>query len=69
MKQALRAMIASKKAIAMIAGLLVALGAKIGLDLPVGDVTAILSPILVYIAGQGIADHGKERAKLENASE
>ena len=49
----------------MIVGLLVGLGGKYGLDLPPEELTAILSPVLAYILGQGIADVGKEKARIE----
>ncbi len=65
MKQALKDMLGSKKATAMIVGLLVGLGGKYGLDLPPEELTAILSPVLAYILGQGIADVGKEKARIE----
>ena len=65
MKQALKDMLGSKKATAMIVGILVGLGGKYGLDLPPEELTAILSPVLAYILGQGIADVGKEKARIE----
>ena len=49
MKQALKDMLGSKKATAMIVGLVVGLGGKYGLDLPPEELTAILSPVLAYI--------------------
>ena len=63
--QALKDMLSSKKAIAMIVGLLVSIGGKYGLEIPTEELTAVLSPLLVYIAGQGIADIGKEKARIE----
>jgi hypothetical protein len=56
----------SKKFQASVVGLIVALTGKIGLDLDEAALLTILSPILAYIAGQGLADIGKERAKIEN---
>ena len=61
----LKEMLGSKKAIAMIAGLIVSFAGKYGLELEVEDLTAVLSPILAYILGQSLADVGKERAKIE----
>ena len=61
----LRDMLGSKKAIAMIVGLVVSCVGKYGLDLPTEELTAVLSPILAYILGQGVADVGKEKARLE----
>ena len=60
----LKDMLGSKKAVAMIAGLIVSVAGKYGLELPIEELTALLSPILAYIVGQGLADVGKERAKL-----
>lgn len=56
----------SKKFKAAIVGLVVALAGKVGLDLDEAALLTILSPILAYIAGQGLADIGKEKAKIEN---
>ena len=67
MKQLLVSIFTSKKFIAMLAGLILAAAAKIGLNLDEAALVTLLSPILAYIIGQGIADHGKERAKVENA--
>ena len=69
MLQALKGMLGSKKAIAMVVGLLVSIGGKYGLEIPTQELTAVLSPLLVYIAGQGIADIGKEKARIENGGQ
>lgn len=58
-------MLTSKKFIASVAGVIVAATARIGLELPVEDVAAILAPIIAYIVGQGWADTGKEAVKEE----
>ena len=55
----------SKKFQAALAGVIVALAADQSLDLDTEQILLILSPILTYIAGQGLADIGKERAKIE----
>lgn len=57
LKQALT----SKKFIAAIAGVIVALVARVGIDLDTEATATILSPIVAYIVGQGIADFGKHR--------
>ena len=62
MGKAIKDMFGSKKAIAMIVGLIVSIAGKVGLDLPTEDLTAVLSPVLAYILGQGVADVGKEKA-------
>jgi hypothetical protein len=55
-------MLQSKKFIAALVALLVALGAKAGLKLDTDLVMMLVSPLWLYILGQGIADHGKEAA-------
>ena len=68
MKNAIKDMLESKKAVAMIAGLVVSFAAKYGLELPTAELTAVLSPVLAYILGQGVADAGKEKAKIETVA-
>ena len=65
MTQAIKDMLGSKKAIAMIVGLVVSFAAKYGLQLPTEELAAVLSPVLAYILGQGVADVGKEKARIE----
>ena len=65
MLSAIKGMLESKKAVAMVGGVLVGLAGKVGLNLPTEELTAVLSPILAYILGQGVADAGKEKALVE----
>ncbi len=60
------AILKSKKFQAAVVGLVVAIAGNVGLDLDEVALMTILSPILAYIAGQGLADIGKEKAKIEN---
>lgn len=53
----------SKKFWVALIGLVVAVAGEVGLDLSVDEIMAVLSPILAYILGQGLADFGKEAAK------
>ena len=67
MNKALASLITSKKFIVMLAGVIVAFVAEVT---PIGNldetaVATILAPIMAYIVGQGIADTGKEKAKVE----
>lgn len=55
----------SKKFQAAVVGIIVALAGKVSLDLDEGALLTILSPILIYIAGQGLADIGKSKAEIE----
>ena len=63
MWDAVKGILGSKKAIAAIAGVVVSLVAKVGIDLETDAIVAILAPIMAYIVGQGVADIGKEAAK------
>ena len=69
MRHALRSMFTSKKFIASLAGVVVSLVGTIGIDLPADSIMAILSPLMAYIVGQGVADAGKEKAKIEKQSQ
>lgn len=60
MIDAIKKMLGSKKALAALAGVVVALAAKAGFDLDTEAVLAIVSPVIAYILGQGAADFGKE---------
>lgn len=61
---AVKGMLASKKFVAGIAGVIVGFAAKIGWDLETDAVVALLSPLMVAITGQAVADVGKEKAKI-----
>ena len=58
-------LIKSKKALTAIAAVIIAVAAKAGWDVSTDELMPILTPLMAYIVGQGIADHGKERAKVE----
>ena len=58
---------ASRKVTALLAGLLL-LGAKrLGLDIAGAEIEEALALLGAYLVGQGIADAGKERSKIETA--
>ena len=65
MGTALADLFKSKKALTAIAGVIIAIAAKAGLEISTEELMPILAPLMAYIVGQGIADHGKERAKVE----
>ena len=67
MGKAITDLFQSKKALAAMAAVIVGLAAKLGFDISTDEILPILSPLMAYIVGQGIADHGKERAKVETA--
>lgn len=58
-------LLGSKKFIAAVIGLIVALAAEFGLELDTEAIMAIVSPIIAYILGQGVADIGKEKAIVD----
>ena len=68
MGNAIADLVQSKKALMAIAGVVAAGIGKLGLDMPPTEIVPILSPLIAYIVGQGIADHGKERAKIDAAN-
>jgi hypothetical protein len=65
MREALRALLTSKKALATIASLLVIVCGKLGWDVSEADLLAWISPLLAFIVAQGIADVNKEATKME----
>lgn len=65
MKKALAELFASKKFLMMLTGIIVAVGAKYGLQLDADLVNLIIGLIGVFILGQGIADNGKSAAQIK----
>lgn len=55
----LKEALTSKKFVAACAASIAAAALKLGIDLPTDAIMAILSPLLTYIVGQGMADIGK----------
>ena len=55
----------SKKALAALAAIAIGVSRSLGWNIPEENFIGILSILGVYITGQGIADHGKEKAKIE----
>lgn len=58
----------SKKYLMMLTGVLVMLGAKFGLQLDNELIAALLAVIAVTIGAQGVADQGKEAARITAAA-
>lgn len=58
-------MLRSKKFLALVVAVIVAIGGRFGLELDLAEVGLIVGAIAAYIVGQGIADNGKEAAKIE----
>jgi len=59
MMDIVRQILQSKKALAAIAGVLVLLAGRIGLDLPDQTAVEITGIVIAYILGQGVADINK----------
>ncbi|MCP4172206.1 MAG: hypothetical protein GY758_15690 [Fuerstiella sp.] len=55
----IKQLLASKKAIAAIAGVLVILAGRIGLNLPEETALEITGIVIAYLLGQGLADVNK----------
>lgn len=64
MLEAIKALLGSKKFLVMLAGIIVAVLAKVGVPLDPDLVNQVVGLAAAYIVGQGIADHGKEAAKV-----
>ena len=67
----LRELLGSKKALAAIGTIISVLLAALGLDLPSATLSAVITAIAsigsIYVAAQGVADHGKEAEKVKVA--
>ena len=59
-------LINSKKFQAAIIGVVVMVAAEVGLDIDPAALATIVSPFIAFIVGQGVADIGKEKAKVES---
>lgn len=68
MTQAIRDLLSSKKFLAALVAILVQLGARYGLELDQDQIMGLISPLLAFIVGQGIADFGKNRAPSTSTS-
>ena len=66
MWSAVKGILSSRKALAMIVGVVASLVAKIGWDISSEELLTLVSPVIAYILAQGVADHGKEAKKVEN---
>lgn len=64
MIEALKGIFTSKKVLTAIIAALVGVGARYGLELDPEVVGIIVSAFVVAIFGQGLADHGKEAARI-----
>ena len=63
--QVLKDLLASKKFLATLVGILSILIGKIGWNVPDETLTQLVALVASFVVGQGIADFGKEKAKIE----
>jgi hypothetical protein len=64
MKTAILEMLSSKKFLAAMLAIVGWFAGLLGFNVDPAQLAAGLSPLLAYIIGQGIADHGKPAAKI-----
>lgn len=64
----LKQLLTSKKFVAMIAGLIVTLLAKLKFNVDPTTIAELVAMIVAFILGQGVADSGKEAAKINAVS-
>ena len=57
-------LLTSKKFQTAVLAVSVMVAGHFGLDVDLDALLAIVSPLIAYIIGQGVADHGKEKAKM-----
>lgn len=65
MWQTVKEILKSKKALVALVAAVVWLAGKFGAHLDSETLLGAVTPLWAYVLGQGIADHGKEAAKIE----
>lgn len=64
----LRELLDSKKFVAALVTMVTAVAVRFGVpEITIGEIVALVSPMLAYIGAQGFADIGKERVFAEEA--
>ena len=64
---AIKGILRSKKAVAALVAALAGLAGRIGWDVPASELALMLSPIIAFVVGQSIADHGAQGGNSANA--
>lgn len=67
MKKAVAELFSSKKFLVMITAILAYALARVGWDVDPKQIDTIMQVVAGYLVGQGIADHGKEAAKISQS--
>lgn len=66
----LLALLSSKKFVSALLTMIGAVAVKWGMpDMDIKEILALMSPVLLYIGAQGVADHGKSKAQVEATPE
>lgn len=65
----IRSLLSSKKFVAFLIGVVISIGGRYGVNLDPDVVREVIGLTIAYIIGQGIADHGKDAAKINAAVE
>lgn len=65
MGETLKELLSSKKFVTALLSLVIVILGHFGIDLDLTSMMAIISPLLAFILGQGIADAGKEAVKID----
>lgn len=64
----LKTLLTSKKFMAMVSGLIVVLLAKLKFEVDPTTIAELVAMVVAFILGQGVADSGKEAAKINAVS-
>jgi hypothetical protein len=68
MWKAIKGILSSKKAFVAVLSGAIWIAGRFGLELQIDDLLPVVAPLWAYVIGQGIADAGKEKAKVEAGS-
>lgn len=66
--EVLKQMLASKKFVATLIGVVITLVGKVGFDIDHETAAMIVGLVSAYVLGQGLADNGKAAASIEAAA-
>lgn len=67
--QLIRELLTSKKFVTSLLGVITAVAVKFGApEAKVEELLVLVSPFLAYVGAQGLADMGKEKAKVEGGA-
>ncbi len=69
MWKAIKGIASSKKALVAALSAVVWIAGRFGLELDAAELLPAVAPLWAYVIGQGVADIGKEKAKIEAGTE